>query len=41
MTPLEWLVMMACILLALGAGAIFFILVIAFKMVREHLEKHQ
>ena len=41
MTPLEWLVMMAYILLALGAGAAFFILVIAFKMMREYLEKHQ
>ena len=41
MTPLEWLVMMACILLALGAGAAFFVLVIAFKMMREYLEKHQ
>ena len=41
MTPLEWLVMMACILLALGAGAAFFILVIAFKLMREYLEKHR
>ena len=41
MTPLEWLVMMACILLALGAGAAFFILVIAFKLMRKYLEKRQ
>ena len=41
MTPLEWLVMMACILLALGAGAAFFILVIAFKLMRECPEKHR
>ena len=27
--------------LTIGAGAAFFILVIAFKMVRQHLEKHQ
>ena len=41
MTPLEWILAIAMTLLTLGAGAAFFILVIAFKMVREHLEKHQ
>ena len=41
MTPLEWILAIAMVLRALGAGAAFFILVIAFKMVREHLEKHQ
>ena len=30
-----------CLTIGLGAGAAFFILFIAFKMVREHLEKHQ
>ena len=41
MTPLEWILAIGMMLLALGAGAAFFILVIAFKMVRQHLEKHQ
>ena len=41
MNPLEWILAIAMVLLALGAGAAFFILVIAFKMVRQHLEKHQ
>lgn len=41
MTPLEWILAIGMTLLALGAGAAFFILVIAFKMVRQHLEKHQ
>lgn len=41
MTPLEWILAIAMTLLALGAGAAFFNLVIAFKMVRQHLEKHQ
>mgnify|MGYP003608864430 CR=1 FL=1 len=38
---LDWILAIAMSLLALGAGAAFFILVISFKMVREHLEKHQ
>ena len=33
--------MLTCSLLAIGAGAAFFILVIAFKMLHEYLEKHQ
>ena len=41
MTMLEWILAIAMALLTLGAGAAFFILVIAFKMVRQHLEKHQ
>ena len=41
MNPLEWILAIGMVLLALGAGAAFFILVIAFKMVRQHLEKHQ
>ena len=41
MSPLEWILAITMSPLALGAGAAFFILVIAFKMVREHLEKHQ
>ena len=39
MSPLEWILAITMSPLALGAA--FFILVIAFKMVREHLEKHQ
>ena len=41
MSPLEWILAIGMMLLPLGAGAAFFILVIAFKMVRQHLEKHQ
>lgn len=41
MTPLEWILAIAMALLAIGAAATFLILVIAFKMVRQHLEKHQ
>lgn len=41
MTMLDWFLAIAMSLLALGAGAAFFILFIAFKMVREHREKHQ
>ncbi|MGD7552025.1 hypothetical protein ACQCP0_25635 [Ralstonia pseudosolanacearum] len=41
MTPLEWIFAIGMTLLALGAGAAFFILVTAFKMVRQRLEKHQ
>ena len=41
MTMLDWILAIAMAALALGAGVAFFILVIAFKMVREHLEKHQ
>lgn len=41
MTMLDWILAIGMALLALGAGAAFFSLVIAFKMVRQHLEKHQ
>ena len=41
MTMLDWILAITMALLALGAGVAFFILVIAFKMVRQHLEKHQ
>ena len=41
MTMLDWVLAIAMALLALGAGAAFFILVIAFKMMREYLGKHQ
>ena len=41
MTMLDWVLAIAMALLALGAGAAFFILVIAFKLMREYLEKHR
>ena len=41
MSPLEWILAIGMTLLSIGAGAAFSILVIGFKMVHEHLEKHQ